>query len=66
MEGIDPAYQGDAQSRRCALHAAAERGFLEVCYLLVEVRTAVEATSVSFGEASLRYVQGLDHGRVEH
>lgn len=37
VEGIDPAYQADSQSRRCALHAAAQRGFLEVCYLLVEV-----------------------------
>uniref|UniRef100_A0A673LVK7 Histone-lysine N-methyltransferase EHMT2-like n=1 Tax=Sinocyclocheilus rhinocerous TaxID=307959 RepID=A0A673LVK7_9TELE len=33
MEGIDPSYQSDSQNRRCALHAAAQRGLLEVCYL---------------------------------
>ncbi|XP_041933228.1 histone-lysine N-methyltransferase EHMT2 isoform X1 [Alosa sapidissima] len=43
MEGIDPAYQADSQSRRCALHAAAQRGFLEVCYLLVEAGAKVDA-----------------------
>ncbi|KAL2079889.1 hypothetical protein ACEWY4_023682 [Coilia grayii] len=43
MEGIDPAYQADSQSRRCALHAAAQRGFLDVCYLLVEAGAKVDA-----------------------
>lgn len=37
VEGIDPSYQSDSQNRRCALHAAAQRGLLEVCYLLVQV-----------------------------
>uniref|UniRef100_A0A671KN75 Histone-lysine N-methyltransferase EHMT2-like n=1 Tax=Sinocyclocheilus anshuiensis TaxID=1608454 RepID=A0A671KN75_9TELE len=37
MEGIDPSYQSDSQNRRCALHAAAQRGLLEVCYLLIQV-----------------------------
>nr|XP_046182465.1 histone-lysine N-methyltransferase EHMT2-like isoform X3 [Oncorhynchus gorbuscha] len=36
MEGIDPAYQADSQNRRCALHVAAQRGLLEVCYMLVQ------------------------------
>lgn len=38
MESIDPSYQPDAQNRRCALHAAAQRGLLEICYMLVQVR----------------------------
>uniref|UniRef100_A0A8C2ZCL5 Euchromatic histone-lysine N-methyltransferase 2 n=1 Tax=Cyclopterus lumpus TaxID=8103 RepID=A0A8C2ZCL5_CYCLU len=38
MEGIDPTYQPDSQNRRSALHAAAQRGLLEVCYILVQVR----------------------------
>lgn len=38
VEGIDPSYQSDSQNRRCALHAAAQRGLLEICYLLVQVR----------------------------
>ncbi|XP_039521744.1 histone-lysine N-methyltransferase EHMT2 isoform X2 [Pimephales promelas] len=43
MEGIDPSYQSDSQNRRCALHAAAQRGFLEVCYLLVQAGAKVDA-----------------------
>lgn len=38
VESIDPSYQPDAQNRRCALHAAAQRGLLEICYMLVQVR----------------------------
>lgn len=38
MESIDPSYQPDAQNRRCALHAAAQRGLLDICYMLVQVR----------------------------
>uniref|UniRef100_A0AAR2IGJ7 Euchromatic histone-lysine N-methyltransferase 2 n=1 Tax=Pygocentrus nattereri TaxID=42514 RepID=A0AAR2IGJ7_PYGNA len=36
MEGIDPAFQPDSQNRRSALHAAAQRGLLDVCYLLIQ------------------------------
>uniref|UniRef100_A0AAY4E6X1 Euchromatic histone-lysine N-methyltransferase 2 n=1 Tax=Denticeps clupeoides TaxID=299321 RepID=A0AAY4E6X1_9TELE len=43
MEGIDPAYQADSQSRRSALHAAAQKGLLEVCYLLVQAGAKVDA-----------------------
>ncbi|KAI1902395.1 hypothetical protein AGOR_G00044320 [Albula goreensis] len=43
MEGIDPAYQSDSQNRRCALHAAAQRGLLEVCYLLIQAGAKVDA-----------------------
>ncbi|XP_074543078.1 histone-lysine N-methyltransferase EHMT2 isoform X2 [Halichoeres trimaculatus] len=43
MEGIDPTYQPDSQNRRSALHAAAQRGLLEVCYILVQAGAQVEA-----------------------
>nr|XP_055075624.1 histone-lysine N-methyltransferase EHMT2 isoform X2 [Misgurnus anguillicaudatus] len=43
MEGIDPSYQSDSQNRRCALHAAAQRGLLEICYLLVQAGAKVDA-----------------------
>lgn len=43
MEGIDPAYQSDSQNRRSALHAAAQRGLLEVCYMLVQAGAKVDA-----------------------
>ncbi|KAF5894567.1 histone-lysine N-methyltransferase EHMT2-like, partial [Clarias magur] len=47
MEGIDPAYQSDSQSRRSALHAAAQRGLLEICYLLVQAGAKVDAQDKS-------------------
>ncbi|TRY82244.1 hypothetical protein DNTS_009361 [Danionella cerebrum] len=47
MEGIDPSYQSDSQSRRCALHAAAQRGLLEICYLLVQAGAKVDAQDKS-------------------
>lgn len=40
VEGIDPTYQPDSQNRRSALHAAAQRGLLEICYMLIQVRRA--------------------------
>ncbi|KAG7225444.1 hypothetical protein INR49_027438 [Caranx melampygus] len=43
MEGIDPTYQPDSQNRRSALHAAAQRGLLEVCYMLVQAGAQVDA-----------------------
>ncbi|XP_023665526.1 histone-lysine N-methyltransferase EHMT2 isoform X7 [Paramormyrops kingsleyae] len=47
MEGIDPAYQSDSQNRRCALHAAAQRGFLEICYLLIQAGAKVDTPDKS-------------------
>lgn len=38
VESIDPSYQPDAQNKRCALHAAAQRGLLDICYMLVQVK----------------------------
>uniref|UniRef100_A0A7N9APA7 Euchromatic histone-lysine N-methyltransferase 2 n=1 Tax=Mastacembelus armatus TaxID=205130 RepID=A0A7N9APA7_9TELE len=43
MEGIDPTYQPDSQNRRSALHAAAQRGLLEICYMLVQAGAQVDA-----------------------
>ncbi|XP_056153973.1 histone-lysine N-methyltransferase EHMT2 [Lampris incognitus] len=43
MEGIDPTCQPDSQNRRSALHAAAQRGLLEVCYMLVQAGAKVDA-----------------------
>ncbi|XP_044191145.1 histone-lysine N-methyltransferase EHMT2 isoform X7 [Thunnus albacares] len=43
MEGIDPTYQPDSQNRRSALHAAAQKGLLEVCYMLVQAGAQVDA-----------------------
>ncbi|KAG7324667.1 hypothetical protein KOW79_012683 [Hemibagrus wyckioides] len=47
MEGIDPAYQSDSQNRRSALHAAAQRGLLEICYLLIQAGAKVDAQDKS-------------------
>ncbi|XP_049329095.1 histone-lysine N-methyltransferase EHMT2-like [Astyanax mexicanus] len=43
MEGIDPAYQPDSQNRRSALHAAAQRGLMDVCYLLIQAGAKLDA-----------------------
>ncbi|XP_024920645.1 histone-lysine N-methyltransferase EHMT2 isoform X1 [Cynoglossus semilaevis] len=43
LEGIDPTYQPDSQNRRSALHAAAQRGLLEVCYMLIQAGAQVDA-----------------------
>ncbi|XP_060771448.1 LOW QUALITY PROTEIN: histone-lysine N-methyltransferase EHMT2 [Neoarius graeffei] len=47
MEGIDPVYQSDSQNRRSALHAAAQRGLLEICYLLIQAGAKVDAQDKS-------------------
>uniref|UniRef100_A0AAY5EDX4 Euchromatic histone-lysine N-methyltransferase 2 n=1 Tax=Electrophorus electricus TaxID=8005 RepID=A0AAY5EDX4_ELEEL len=47
IEGIDPAYQADSQNRRCALHAAAQRGLVEICYLLLQAGAKVDAQDKS-------------------
>ncbi|KAK7906979.1 hypothetical protein WMY93_015591 [Mugilogobius chulae] len=41
--GHRPTYQPDSQNRRSALHAAAQRGLLEVCYILVQAGARVDA-----------------------
>lgn len=43
MEGIDPTYRPESQNRRSALHAAAQRGLVEVCYILVQAGAQVDA-----------------------
>ncbi|KAI5627678.1 histone-lysine N-methyltransferase EHMT2, partial [Silurus asotus] len=47
MEGIDPVYQPDSQNRRSALHAAAQRGLIEICYLLIQAGAKVDAQDKS-------------------
>ncbi|KAL7868764.1 hypothetical protein SRHO_G00101480 [Serrasalmus rhombeus] len=47
MEGIDPAFQPDSQNRRSALHAAAQRGLLDVCYLLIQAGAKLDAQDKS-------------------
>uniref|UniRef100_A0A8C6SVS9 Euchromatic histone-lysine N-methyltransferase 2 n=1 Tax=Neogobius melanostomus TaxID=47308 RepID=A0A8C6SVS9_9GOBI len=41
--GHRPSYQPDSQNRRSALHAAAQRGLLEVCYILVQAGARVDS-----------------------
>ncbi|XP_054619390.1 histone-lysine N-methyltransferase EHMT2-like isoform X1 [Dunckerocampus dactyliophorus] len=48
MEGIDPTYQPDSQNRRSALHAAAQRGLLEVCYILLQAGAHIDAQDKDF------------------
>ncbi|KAM6959204.1 histone-lysine N-methyltransferase EHMT2 [Aplochiton taeniatus] len=43
LDGIDPTYQPDSQNKRSALHAAAQRGLLEVCYMLVQAGANIDA-----------------------
>uniref|UniRef100_A0A674P3G7 Euchromatic histone-lysine N-methyltransferase 2 n=1 Tax=Takifugu rubripes TaxID=31033 RepID=A0A674P3G7_TAKRU len=43
LSNIDPSYQPDAQNKRCALHAAAQRGLLDICYMLVQAGANVDA-----------------------
>lgn len=43
MEGIDPSYQPDSQNRRSALHAAAQRGLIDICYLLIQAGAKLDA-----------------------
>lgn len=56
VESIDPSYQPDAQNRRCALHAAAQRGLLEICYMLVQVRNCKNVRQCYF-HFTLTYVK---------
>uniref|UniRef100_A0A671KS72 Histone-lysine N-methyltransferase EHMT2-like n=1 Tax=Sinocyclocheilus anshuiensis TaxID=1608454 RepID=A0A671KS72_9TELE len=49
MEGIDPSYQSDSQNRRCALHAAAQRGLLEV-FLNICLKMAAHCSGCVFTE----------------
>ncbi|XP_057244693.1 histone-lysine N-methyltransferase EHMT2-like [Malurus melanocephalus] len=39
LDNLDPNFQSDAQSKRSALHAAAQKGHLEICHLLLQVGT---------------------------
>lgn len=37
VDNLDPNFQSDAQSKRTPLHAAAQKGYLEICHLLLQV-----------------------------
>nr|XP_015195271.1 PREDICTED: histone-lysine N-methyltransferase EHMT2-like [Lepisosteus oculatus] len=62
MEGIDPCGHSDGQNRRCALHAAAQRGLLEICYLLVQAGAKVDAQDKSIRTPLL---EAIMNGHVE-
>lgn len=38
VDGIDPNFKMESQSKRTPLHAAAEAGHEEVCHMLVQVK----------------------------
>lgn len=40
VDGIDPNFKMDSQSKRTPLHAAAEGGHKDICHVLVQVRRA--------------------------
>ncbi|XP_039624673.1 histone-lysine N-methyltransferase EHMT2 isoform X2 [Polypterus senegalus] len=47
IDGIDPGYQTDQHSRRTSLHAAAQRGYLAVCHILVQAGANIDAKDKS-------------------
>ncbi|XP_068785579.1 histone-lysine N-methyltransferase EHMT2, partial [Struthio camelus] len=44
LDNLDPNFQSDAQSKRTPLHAAAQKGFLEICHLLLQAGANINAT----------------------
>lgn len=43
MDNLDPNFQSDQQSKRTPLHAAAQKGSVEICHVLLQVSTAAPA-----------------------
>uniref|UniRef100_A0A8C3UJ89 Euchromatic histone lysine methyltransferase 2 n=1 Tax=Catharus ustulatus TaxID=91951 RepID=A0A8C3UJ89_CATUS len=43
LDNLDPNFQSDAQSKRSALHAAAQKGHLEICHLLLQAGANINA-----------------------
>ncbi|KAK2513231.1 hypothetical protein Q9966_016198 [Columba livia] len=43
LDNLDPNLQSDAQSRRSPLHVAAQRGYLEICHLLLQAGANINA-----------------------
>lgn len=37
MDNLDPNFQSDQQSKRTPLHAAAQKGSVEICHVLLQV-----------------------------
>ncbi|XP_074023325.1 histone-lysine N-methyltransferase EHMT2-like, partial [Numenius arquata] len=44
LDNLDPNFQSDAQSKRTPLHAAAQKGYLEICHLLLQAGANINAT----------------------
>ncbi|XP_056371701.1 histone-lysine N-methyltransferase EHMT2-like, partial [Oenanthe melanoleuca] len=43
VDNLDPNFQSDAQSKGSALHAAAQKGHLEICHLLLQAGANINA-----------------------
>ncbi|XP_041664558.1 histone-lysine N-methyltransferase EHMT2 isoform X2 [Cheilinus undulatus] len=65
MEGIDPTYQPDSQNRRSALHAAAQRGLLEICYILIQAGAQIDAKDKDLRTPLLDAITN-NHAEVAH
>ncbi|MGH0148885.1 UNVERIFIED_CONTAM: hypothetical protein FKN15_049132 [Acipenser sinensis] len=47
MDGIDPSYQTDIQSKKTSLHGAAQRGCLAICHILLQAGANIDAQDKS-------------------
>ncbi|XP_059571218.1 histone-lysine N-methyltransferase EHMT2 [Alligator mississippiensis] len=43
LDNLDPNFQTDQQSKRTPLHAAAQKGFLEICHVLLQAGANINA-----------------------
>lgn len=59
VDGIDPNFKMESQSKRTPLHAAAEGGHSEICHMLVQVRFLIIKC---FGVFWLPYDTGIYFG----
>lgn len=44
VDNLDPNFQSDQQSKRTPLHAAAQKGSVEICHVLLQVSMAAPAS----------------------
>lgn len=47
VDNLDPNFQSDQQSKRTPLHAAAQKGSVEICHVLLQVSTARPSASLT-------------------
>lgn len=59
MDGVDPNFKMESQSRRTPLHVAAEAGHQEICHLLVQVM-------VGYGSPWQWMSDGVDNALLGH